>query len=114
MSQKTHQGFYEKKTAMGTTMAEINPNTQHSLKAQKKRYEKAELLKLSVKFTSPETAIVPSQTDQTQVFHCRFAGDDTYCECSSWSFGVARDEKFLCKHQIAAQERWSEINAKKG
>lgn len=110
----SHQSFYPKKTAMGVVMDEVNPNTQHSLKAQKKRHEKAQLMKLSVKFTSPYDAIVPSQSDPTKVFHVHFRKrddkDQTSCECESWSFGIARNDEFDCKHIVACMERWSEVH----
>lgn len=115
---ETHLGFYEKKTAMGTEMTEINPNTQHSLKAQKKRYEKAKLMRKSIKFTSPYDAIVTSQSDPRKVFHVHFRlkddRDQTSCDCESWCFGIAREDQFHCKHIIGCLDLWEELNVGPG
>lgn len=109
---------YMQKTAMGEEEKPINDNTQHSLKAQKKRYEKAKLMKKSIKFTSPFDAVVTSQSDPKKVFHVHFKlkddRDQTSCECESWSFGIAREDEFHCKHLVACNDLWTELNVGPG
>lgn len=87
---------------------------QHTVQAQKARYDRASKLVSDVQFTTPYDAIVPSR-DPAKPYHCTFREDEELkkhldCECESFIYGVVRNAKFECKHIIAARDKWDELN----
>lgn len=90
------------------------PKGQHTIMAQKNRYLRADELENSVVFTSEYDALVQSR-DPAKPYHVIFRESKKLrkkldCECESFIYGVVRNEKFECKHIIAAQKRWEKLN----
>lgn len=93
----------------GSTKITPNTNEQpHYIKAEKNRILKAVLLanaKECIKFTTAESAVVMSQTDQRQVHTVDYI--KIWCDCESWLHGNSEeyvemfDHPFYCKHIFA-------------
>jgi len=73
-----------------------------------KRFNKAIEIVGFVKFTSLDTAYVPSKKEMVDKAHYVHFGKNQFCECSSFTFGFSADPNFTCYHIIAARLRFLE------
>lgn len=85
---------------------------QHTIMAQKKRYQRANNIE-EVVFTSEFDALVQSR-NPLKPYHVVFREDNKAkrkldCECESFLYGVVRNEKFECKHIVAARNKWDRL-----